>query len=81
MLLQVKTKGARKIVYSEFVIALDHVAAKKHITTDELADAICGGGTPAHDQLYIALPYQGSICLHSVQKAKQKQSLVYSCLL
>ncbi len=39
---QVKAKGARKIGFNEFVTALDHVAAKKKITSDELAAVIVG---------------------------------------
>lgn len=45
---KVKTKGARKMVFSEFLNALDHVAAKKKCTVDDLALKIGGSGAKSN---------------------------------
>ncbi|KAJ9529457.1 hypothetical protein QJQ45_013813, partial [Haematococcus lacustris] len=39
---KVKTKGARKINYSEFQTALEHIAGKKKCSVDDVAATICG---------------------------------------
>lgn len=42
-------KGARKIDYSSFLKALDHVAAKKGCAVDQIIATICKSGGPENN--------------------------------
>jgi p25-alpha len=43
---QVKVKGARKIGYQEFLLALDQIADKKGVSKEEIVQAITAAGGP-----------------------------------
>eukprot|EP00200_Dunaliella_tertiolecta_P003493 CAMPEP_0202342964 /NCGR_PEP_ID=MMETSP1126-20121109/3300_1 /ASSEMBLY_ACC=CAM_ASM_000457 /TAXON_ID=3047 /ORGANISM="Dunaliella tertiolecta, Strain CCMP1320" /LENGTH=150 /DNA_ID=CAMNT_0048933989 /DNA_START=230 /DNA_END=682 /DNA_ORIENTATION=- len=62
---KVKTKGARKINFAEFCAALEHVAAKKKVSVDEVKNIISSSSAKTTGTIAEAVKYHDDKSLYS----------------